>query len=155
MKAESAKIIRLDDEAAVAGLDPRFAAAFAFLRRPDIRRLQPGRYAIDGEKVFAVVSDNSLKIAGEIQRPEFHKRYADVQMPLTGEEIFGLPPLPPEVAAGPFDDEKDIAFFEASCPLKTVRPGECIVFEPFVAHAPCLGESPAPLRKVVVKVAFD
>lgn len=156
MNGKSARRFRIDDDRSVEESGERFAAAFAFLRREDIRRLPPGRYSIDGERVFAVVSDNVLKAAGTVQRPEFHRRYADIHAPLSGREMFALPPLPAEVASGPFDEEKDIAFFEASGPLVSVRPGECIVIEPYVAHAPCLADEPnIPLRKVVVKVAMD
>ena len=151
----TAKVIDIEDNNAVAALGEKFAKAFAFLRRTDLMRLAPGRYSIDGERVFAIISDNDLKAVGEVQRPEFHKKYADVQAPLTDEEMFGLPDLPDEVARGPFDDEKDIAFFDASCPMRVVRPGECIVIEPFVAHAPCHSDDPGTrLRKVIVKVLW-
>lgn len=151
----NAKILRLSDAEAVAALGEKFAKAFEFLRRADIARLPPGRYAIDGERVFAIVSDNDLKAVGAVQRPEFHKKYADVQAPLTGDELFGLPELPDAVLRGPFDDDKDIAFFEAPCPMRTVRPGECIVIEPLVAHAPCHADDPGRrLRKVIVKVLW-
>ena len=149
----TARIFRLDDEAAAAAFGERFAAAFAFLRRKDLSALAPGRYEIDGDRVYAMVSDNTLKPVGDMQRPEFHRRYADIQSPLSGEELFGLPDLPEVVEKGPFDREKDIAFFDAPCPMRTVRPGECIVFEPLVAHAPCHTDAPGTvLRKVVVKV---
>ena len=152
---KTAKILKLRDEAACAALGARYEKAFAFLQRKDLKSLPIGRYEIDGERVFATISDNTLKVAGEMQRPEFHRKYADIQAPLTGEEVFGLPELPEAVAKGAFDEEKDIAFFDAACPLKTVYPGECIVFEPGVAHAPCLSELPGvQLRKVVVKVAY-
>ena len=151
----TAKIFELDDDASVTALGETFAKAFAFLRRTDLLRLAPGRYSIDGERVFAIISDNDLKAVGVTQRPEFHKKYADVQAPLTDEELFGLPDLPEAVLKGPFDDEKDIAFFEAPCPMRAVRPGECIVIEPYVAHAPCHSDDPGTrLRKVIVKVLF-
>jgi len=149
----SAKIFRIDDGTASAALGERFAAAFAFLRRADLAELPPGRYEIDGDRVFAMVSDNDLKPVGALQRPEFHRRYADVQAPLSGEELFGLPDLPEAVAKGPFDEARDVGFFDAPCPMRAVRPGECIVFPPLVAHAPCHADDvPRRLRKVVVKV---
>ena len=153
--ALSATRVKIGDGAAEAALGERFAKAFQFLHRPDLLRLPTGRYVIDGERMFATVSDNLLKPAGDIQRPEFHKRYADVQAPLTGEETIGLPSLPPEAATGPFDAEKDIAFFEAACPLVTLSPGECLVIPPMVAHAPCLTEDLGVMqRKVVIKVEW-
>jgi YhcH/YjgK/YiaL family protein len=151
----NSKILRIDDIAAAAEFGEKYAKAFEFLRRPDLTRLSPGRYSIDGDRVFAIVSDNDLKAVGAMQTVEFHKKYADVQAPLTDEELFGLPDLPEAVANGPFDDEKDIAFFDAPCPMRAVRPGQCIVIEPLVAHAPCHTDEPGTrLRKVIVKVLF-
>ena len=64
--------------------------------------------------------------------------------------VFSFHSRPPTaVADGPFDDENDCALFDAPCPMRAVRPGECIVFEPLVAHAPCHTDAPGTrLRKV-------
>lgn len=149
----NAKIVRIDDEAATAALGEKYAKAFEFLRRPDLAGLPLGRYEIDGERVFAIVAENDLKPVGDRQRPEFHKRYSDIQAPITGVELFGVPDLPAEVANGPFDEKGDAALFDAVCPMRAVKPGECIVFEPFVAHAPCHTDVPGSrVRKVIVKV---
>ena len=124
-----------------------------FLRRPDLKDLPLGRQEIDGDNVFAIVAENDLKPIGEVQRPEFHKRYIDIQAPLTGTELFGVPDLPEEVANGPFDEKGDGALFDAKCPMQAVKPGECIIFEPLVAHAPCHTDVPGTrVRKVIVKV---
>ena len=40
----TAKILRIDDEPATAALGARYAKAFEFLRRPDLRDLPTGRY---------------------------------------------------------------------------------------------------------------
>ena len=153
---KEAKVFRIDDAAATAALGEKYEKAFAFLRRADLKTLPVGRYELDGEDVYAIVSDNTLKAIGEVQRPEFHRRYADVQAPLTGEEVFGLPALPDDVAHGPFDDAKDIAFFDAPCPVRPVRPGECLVIPPCVAHAPCLTDAPGTrVRKAIVKVLWE
>ncbi len=148
-----AKIFRIGDETASAQFGEKYAKAFEFLRRPDLKKLSPGRYAIDGDKVFAIVSDNDLKSIGLTQTVEFHKKYADIHSPFTGDEVMGLPEMPDSALNGPFDDEKDFAVFEAKCPMQTIHPGECIVCEPPVPHAPCYTEEPGRrLRKVVVKV---
>jgi YhcH/YjgK/YiaL family protein len=149
----TAKTFRIDDVDAAAAYGEKYAKAFEFLRRPDLMHLAPGRYSIDGDRTFAIVSDNDLKAVGTSQQVEFHKKYADIHAPFTGEELMGLPDLPEVVAKGPFDDEKDFAVYEAPCPMRTIYPGECIVCEPLVPHAPCYTDDPGRrLRKVVVKV---
>ncbi|MBP5284886.1 MAG: YhcH/YjgK/YiaL family protein [Kiritimatiellae bacterium] len=146
----------MKDRLAAESLGGRYAKALGFLRERDFASLAPGRYEIDGEMVFAIVSDNDLKDAGAMQRPEFHRRYADIHAPISGEELFGLPELPESVAKGPFDEEKDIAFFDAECPLAAVKPGEALIVPPLVAHAPCLSrERGRRLRKAIVKVLFQ
>lgn len=156
MAKNDVKVFRIDDLDSSSALGREYASAFAFLRRSGLSRLPPGRYGIDGERVFAVISDNMLKVAGSIQRPEYHRRYADIHVPLSGEECFGMPEGIPEGAEASFDSEKDIGFFDSSCPLVKVKRGECIVIGPMVPHAPCLAEESARLhRKVIVKVAFD
>ena len=149
----NSKILRIDDIAAAAEFGEKYAKAFEFLRRPDLTRLAPGRYSIDGDRVFAIVSDNDLKAVGAIQTVEFHKKYADIHSPFTGDELMGLPDLPDVVANGPFDYEKDCAVYDAPCPMRAIHPGECIVCEPLVPHAPCYADEPGVrLRKVIVKV---
>ena len=151
----NAKLIRIDDDAAVAALGEKYAKAFEFLRRPDLKDLPLGRQEIDGDRVYAIICENDLKPIGEVQRPEFHKRYVDVQAPITGTELFGVPDLPEEVANGPFDEKGDGALFDAKCPMQPVQPGECIIFEPFVAHAPCHTDVPGTrVRKAIVKVLY-
>ena len=151
----NAKLIKIDDDAAVAALGEKYAKAFEFLRRPDLKDLPLGRQEIDGDRVYAIICENDLKPIGEVQRPEFHKRYVDVQAPITSTELFGVPDLPEEVANGPFDEKGDGALFDAKCPMQAVKPGECIIFEPFVAHAPCHTDVPGTrVRKAIVKVLY-
>ena len=92
----NAKLIRIDDDAAVAALGEKYAKAFEFLRRPDLKDLPLGRQEIDGDRCYAIICENDLKPIGDVQRPEFHKRYIDVQAPITGTELFGVPDLPEE-----------------------------------------------------------
>ena len=70
----NAKLIRIDDDAAVAALGEKYAKAFEFLRRPDLKDLPLGRQEIDGDRCYAIICENDLKPIGEVQRPEFHKR---------------------------------------------------------------------------------
>ena len=47
----NAKLIRIDDDAAVAALGEKYAKAFEFLRRPDLKDMPLGRQEIDGDRV--------------------------------------------------------------------------------------------------------
>ena len=150
----SAKVIRIDDDAAVAALGEKYAKAFEFLRRPDLKDLPLGRQEIDGDNVFAIVAENDLKPIGEVQRPEFHKRYIDIQAPITGEETIGVCDLPRNAVEQPFDEARDYALYAVKTRPLTVRPGEFAVFFPKIdLHMPgCTTGKPARIRKLVIKV---
>ena len=133
-------------------LHPRFGAAFAFLRRPDLASLAPGRYDLAGEECFAMISEPELSPLAEEMTYEVHRRYLDIQSPLAATELFGVAPAPAAVPG--FDEAKDCALFPYRGDAVTVRPGEFIVFHPEDAHAPChTAGAVVRQKKVVIKVA--
>ena len=137
-----------------ANLGAHFAKAVAFLRRPNLASLPNGRYELDGEDAYAMVQEATLKEWGS-GRPEVHREYFDIQLPLSGEETIGVGTFDPK-AVGDFDEEKDIGFYADAqvVPLK-LRPGEfAILYPETCAHAPCCSEDAAgaPIRKIVVKI---
>lgn len=132
----------------------RFAKAVAFLQRPDLMKLPNGRYELDGENVYATVQEASLKPWGS-GRPEVHREYFDIQLPLSGEETIGVGRFDPKTP-GDFDAEKDIGFYD-DVPVEplTLGPGQFAILWPETcAHAPCCSEDApgAVIRKIVIKV---
>ena len=134
-------------------LGPGFEKAVAFLRRSDLRKLPNGRYSLDGENVYAMIQEATLKEWGT-GRPEVHHDYFDIQLPLSGDEIIGVGRFDPKTT-GDFDEEKDIGFYDGVAvePL-TLHPGEFAILCPETcAHAPCCDEVGGDvIRKVVIKV---
>ena len=129
-----------------------FPAAFAFLAKPGLPELADGRYPIDGERVFAIVSRERGRRRDEAQL-EAHRRYIDIQLVLSGSDDMGWRPLPLcRQTAISYDAEGDIAFF-GDPPLSwvTVGPGMFAVFFPEDGHLPLISHD--ILHKVVVKVA--
>ena len=156
MKKEDGVYVRdsLERIGEYAKLGPHFAKAVEFLGRKNLRSLPNGRYELDGENAYAMVQEATLKPWGS-GRPEVHREYFDIQLPLSGEETIGVGRFDP-ATPGEFDEEKDIGFYEevGVSPL-TVRPGEFAILYPGTcAHAPCCSEDAAgtPIRKIVVKV---
>ena len=79
------------------GLHPNLDTALAFLQTHDVGTLPLGRTEVDGEKVFINVMDAQLT-PEEAGSPEYHKKYADLQLDLTGGEGWGYASKPgPEV----------------------------------------------------------
>lgn len=133
-------------------LHPRFRAAFEFLAQEDLLKLAEGKYAIDGDRVFALVS-HSRGRGRELSKLETHRQYIDIQFIVSGVEEAGWKNLhkcaSPE---GDHDEDKDIRFYlDEPDTWLTVVPGQFAVFFPEDAHAPLAGSG--NVHKIVVKVA--
>jgi biofilm protein TabA len=133
-------------------LNPRFAAAFRYLRKPVVRGMDSARNEIDGDKLFVLMSRKIGKQRNEAKL-EVHRKYIDIQFVLGGIDTMGWKPASDcsEVLAA-YDEEKDIGFFadEPSmwCP---VHAGAYAIFFPEDAHAPMV--SNGEIHKIILKVA--
>ncbi len=137
-------------------LNPLFAKAFAFLNRSDLAELPPGKYEIDGDRCWANLMEVDLRPT-ESCRLEAHRRYIDIQAPITGAESIGLARMDETALSLPFDEERDCVLYDGKFESVTLEPGDfAIFFPPLGAHAPCgrVPDRPARIRKVVVKVAM-
>lgn len=134
----------------------RFAKALAFLARPDLAELAPGRHEIDGDEVFANVQELVTVEPGE-KDFEAHRRYADVHYVVSGTECLGVAPVGECEPVGDFSEADDFGLFRATGreSWAELREGDLVVTPPCDAHKPgcCApGAGPAPLKKVCVKV---
>ncbi|SMF03942.1 YhcH/YjgK/YiaL family protein [Desulfovibrio gilichinskyi] len=134
---------------------PAWEKAFKFLSDIDLS-LELGKHVIDGEDVFALVSEYETKVHAE-GRFEAHRKYVDIQFLLSGREILGwaaLKNLEPEVL---YDQTRDVEFLKLlpEVPsLSTFKPGLFMAFFPEDGHMPGLAyaNNPEPVKKVVVKI---
>jgi YhcH/YjgK/YiaL family protein len=135
-----------------ATLHDGFAKAFAFLKRSDLRELAADKYAIDGDRVFAMVARDQGRDMDEAQL-EVHEKYIDIQMVLDGLDGMGWRPKDLcRQPAGPYDPEEDIGFYaDPPAAWLPVGPGMFVIFFPEDAHLPLI--SSGLIHKVVVKVA--
>jgi YhcH/YjgK/YiaL family protein len=135
-----------------AALHRDFARAFRFLAETDLDSLPDGRTDIDGDALFVIV-DRKDGRGRSGARLEAHRRYIDIQYTMHGEEEIGWSPLAACVApTAPFDETKDIVFFDdaPSCWI-TVARGSFAVFFPEDAHAPLAAAG--AVTKAIVKIA--
>jgi YhcH/YjgK/YiaL family protein len=134
-----------------ASLNAGFAAAFAFLRRADLMELPVGRYAIDGDKVYALVQRQPGR-SRDKGKLEAHRKYIDIQVVLGGLDTMGWRSTPAcQGVAAAYDAEKDIEFFtDQPSAWTAVGPGEFAIFFPEDAHLPLISDG--ELHKVVLKV---
>ena len=88
---------------------------------------------------------------------EAHRRFIDIQVVLAGSETLYWASLSSLEMREEYSEEKDIAFYEGRAGLAVpLEPGWFTVLFPADAHKPgCLapGAGPAPVRKLVIKVA--
>ena len=139
-------------------ISANFAKAIDFVLSTDLNSLDPGRYEIDGDRVFVIINEYATKPAEECD-PEAHQVYADIQIMIAGSEKFGYVPLTGQPASVAYDAEKDVAFFsfpEGEINYLKLGPGQFIIFFPTDIHQPeVFVDQPAVVKKAVVKIAVQ
>lgn len=135
-------------------LNPHFAKAIEFIRSNDLNSLPLGRNEICGDKVYANVFEVEPK-SKEEARIEVHRRYIDIQIPVTGDEAMGYTPLD-ELPATEFVGSDDAGLYPAGFAARdyfNVKKGEFVIFFPQDGHAPAI--TPVAVKKIVIKVAVE
>lgn len=129
----------------------RLAKGLRLLKETDFASMEPGRYEVDGTELYYMVQCYDSKEAND--RPEAHRKYADIQYVVSGEEKIGVAPLQSmeeEISSVP---EKDNWFYRGAVSDVKMDAGCFMVLFPQDAHAPGKAiAAPSPVRKVVVKV---
>ncbi|HEX2203034.1 MAG TPA: YhcH/YjgK/YiaL family protein [Longimicrobium sp.] len=136
-----------------APLVPRMDEALAWLRAFD-PALPDGRHAIDGDRLYALVSSYDTG-PGTEKRFEAHRRNFDVQYVVSGVERILHTRAEGLSVEVPYDEAEDIVFFaEPKVSSSILMPaGSVALFWPGDAHKPgCMAGGRDPVRKVVVKV---
>ena len=135
-------------------LHPLFTRAFEFLRSTDLKSLSPGKHAVQGEQLFAIVEACAGRTRAEAKL-ECHRRYIDIQLVLEGIDEMGWKPVAEcRAPATDYDAARDIRFFDdAPSSWIATPPGSFCLFFPDDAHAPLV--SADMIRKVVVKIAVQ
>lgn len=118
-----------------------------------------GKYHIDGDRVFFMVSENSSRFIQDAE-PEYHQRYIDIQIILQGQEGMAVSTLPPHTQV---TDERlendDIAFVKTPSEetMFVAQANDFVIFYPNEVHKPlcAVNNTLAKIRKVVVKVDIN
>lgn len=128
--------------------------AFAFLKNNDLAKLAPGKYTIDGDNVYAFVTDDPTKDY-EVSKWESHKKYIDLQYVISGEEKIGVAPVADVKLTEPYDAEKDIAHYSGPGKLYDAKPGTFFIFFPGTAHRPNITTGGNKTdKKIVIKISY-
>jgi YhcH/YjgK/YiaL family protein len=132
-------------------LSPRIARAFDYLGEADLRGAL-GTFTIDGDRLYAMIQEYET-IPAAHGCWEAHRRYIDLQYVVDGSERIGYAHLD-RLAAGTYDPERDFLPLRGAGDFLTLNPGDFMLLFPEDAHLPRIAvAAPAPVRKVVVKIA--
>jgi len=134
-------------------LHPLFAKAFGYLESIDFTQYDDGKYPIDGNDMYASISEYVTKSEGML---EGHVEYIDIQYIVSGSEIIGWAKKSGQKVAIPYSNEHDIAFYEGEYEPVKIEAGQFVILYPDDLHMPCLKiDKPSVVKKVVVKVRIN
>lgn len=140
----------LDNLEKYASLNPLFGKAFEYLKSADLNAMEPGKVVLQGTDLVVNISLAKGKTKEQAQL-ETHKKFIDIQIPLSCTETMGYTPAD-ALPAGDYNAEKDITKFPIlSESYIDVKPGMFAIFFPQDGHAPCISQEET-IKKVVVKV---
>jgi YhcH/YjgK/YiaL family protein len=133
-------------------LGTKFQKAFAFITDPEIMLLDNGRYEIDGDDIYALVSEYNSKNETD-GKFEAHKKYIDIQFVVKGTELIGYAPSNQQEVISNYNEEKDVMFFSGEKSFVKMDRGMFAVFFPYELHMPGIKSSVSEvIKKIVVKV---
>jgi len=123
--------------------------AFAFLKEKDLQTLAVGKYPIDGDSVYATVTENPTKDY-DSTKWESHRNYVDLQYVISGEEKIGVSQLPNLTITKVYDPSKDLQNYSGEGKLYKASPGTFFLFFPSDAHRPNIttSDNKADIRKI-------
>jgi len=135
----------------------RWDKAFTFLKSNDLLKLEIKRYEIDGDNVFAPVSEYLSKNE-EDARFEAHKKYIDIQYVISGVEQMSVAPYSAlDTITVPYDPAKEVEFMKVKESKHFKATAEnFFIFFPSDIHRPGvkIGQN-VQVKKIVVKVKVD
>ncbi|GFP74655.1 YhcH/YjgK/YiaL family protein [Clostridium fungisolvens] len=148
-------IDKLENGTEYYGLGGRIKKALEYLKGTDLAELEPGKYEIENDEIYAMVSEYDTKLVEGVLW-EAHKSYIDIQYMINGSEKMGYTNAENIETTVEYDAEKDILFGTAHGDFVTVEEGMFIIFKPQDGHMPSISvEKPERIKKVVVKVLAE
>lgn len=127
--------------------------AFTYLKEQNLQTIAKGKYPIDGDNVFASVTEDPSKDFDKTNW-ESHRKYIDLQCVVVGEEKMGKWPVAEvTTTTKPYDETKDVANYTAPGKFYNIPAGTFIIFFPGEAHRPNITPGGNKVvKKIVIKV---
>lgn len=133
------------------GLSPLLNRAFEYIRAADLLILAAGHYAIDGNNLYAIISESATKPEAE-GTWEAHRRYIDLHYIIMGTERMGFAPVS-RLKPGGYDHDKDFLLLEGTGDFLTLHERDFVLLWPEDAHMPGIAVAgPSLVKKGVFKI---
>jgi YhcH/YjgK/YiaL family protein len=134
----------------------RWEKALLFLKTTDLEKINIGRHELDGNKLFVLVDEYITREEKETQF-EAHKKYADIQYLVFGQEKIGISNIKETVGLTSYDSQKDIKYLSSDQNnYHIATPERFYIFFPLDAHRPGVKVSDKiPVRTIVIKVLLE
>ncbi len=136
------------------GLNENFADVQSFLLS-DLLQLSCGTHSINNTGTFAIISEYETMDRSE-KKPEFHKKFIDIQIVLSGKECLGYANLASCTILS-FDKEKDFGLAQGDLLYMSLLPNTFAILFPHEAHMPQIHYNAIKTftKKVVIKVPHN
>ncbi|GAA4311517.1 hypothetical protein GCM10023149_06540 [Mucilaginibacter gynuensis] len=126
--------------------------AFAYLKNTDLGTIAPGKYPIDGDDVYAAITEGPSK-EPDSARWEAHQNYIDLQYVIKGKEQIEVMPLKSATVTVPYDVVKDVAKYSGNGKYYNAEPSIFFLFFPNDVHRPSIKvDGVDVVKKLVIKV---
>lgn len=128
--------------------------AFEYIKNFDKQNIADGKYAIEGDDIYAVVSSYNTKDE-ENSKFEIHNKYLDIQCILEGEEFIYVTNKDSLNFIDEYDEITDKHHLDGSLKQVCVRlkPNTALILFANDAHKACCKiEKSMPVRKLLIKV---
>jgi YhcH/YjgK/YiaL family protein len=136
-------------------INNRFRKAFDYLRSNDFNNIEPGKYEIDGEDIYAIVQQYDTKPMSS-GKWEAHKKYIDIQFMVSGKEKMGYSHKNKMIVTHEYNSDKDAIYLKGEGNFLVAEAGYFAIFFPTDVHMPCIAINlSTPVKKVVIKVKSD
>jgi biofilm protein TabA len=127
--------------------------AISFLRDRNMELITPGRYEIDGDNVYAMVTESPGK-EPDSSAWEGHRKYIDLHYVIKGRERIGIISSNSLKVTKPYDEAKDAEnYYYPNGKFYLATPEIFFIFFPGDAHQPGVKVgSDEPIKKLVIKI---
>lgn len=133
-------------------INTRLSTAFEYILSQDFSKFEPGRYDVDGNEIYAMVSEYETKNIS-VCKWEAHRKYLDIQFLVKGSEVFGYANIDTLKTIQTYSEEKDCLLLEGEGEFLKLGKDTFIIAFPQDAHMPGTADKiSVPVKKVVVKV---